>query len=561
MKSNIKKLNRKNKCKQIKKTITVALISCLSLQNVVFAFSPEEIAEIDSVVSDLGAVLLENVPEPKVDSVGGEWAVLGLARSKEDVEETYWNAYYKTVSDYVLDTKGVLHDKKYSEYSRVVLALTAIQKNPSDVMGYDLLLPLGDYENTIWQGMNGPIWALIALDSGAYEIPQNNEATVQATRELYVQRILDCQLPDGGWSLFGGTDLQSENELSDPDMTGMALQALANYQNDSAVKSALDKAIFYLSSAQNDDGGFAGADSVESLVQVIVGLLAQDISLEDSRFVKNGHTTLDYLLSHYVESQGFLHSVTDKEVDLMSTEQGFYGLVALQRELQGETHLYDMSDVKIVETTTDDVTFGLANKHSEIQKMPVQSQNTTYPDIAIDRNRSAIETLANRGILTGNADGNFYPQNTMTRAEFATLIVKALGLTPKTVEKFSDVGSDDWFAPYVGTASSFGIVTGTSDTTFAPQGTITKAEAATMVARAAKICGHNTTFSDDAVRDVLAGFLDYKTVSAWAGEGLAFCYASGILDDGVMEIEPTEKLTRSAISAMVKELLVVSELL
>ncbi|MFI3174053.1 MAG: S-layer homology domain-containing protein [Bacillota bacterium] len=552
MRNTIRKMNRIG---------IVAIGCCLSFQTVVFAFSAEEIAELNQAVTDLGAVILEVVPQPKIDSVGGEWAVIGLARSEEAVPETYWNAYYKTVSDTVSAQKGILHDKKYSEYSRVALALTALGKNPSDVGGYDLLLPLGDYEATIWQGMNGPIWALIALDSGAYEIPENDEATTQATRELYLERILDCQLSDGGWSLLGGTELQSENELSDPDLTGMALQALANYKTNADVKSALDKAVAFLSTAQNDDGGFSGADSVESCVQVMVGLLAMDISLEDSRFVKNGNTTLDYLLSHYVENQGFLHTKTDQTVDLMSTEQGFYGLVALQRNLQNKTHLYDMSDVKIVETTTDSENFGLPNVHADVKKMEVQSQNTTYPDIAIDRNRSAIETLANRGIIKGNADGNFYPNNTMTRAEFATLIVNALGLTPTTVEKFSDVKSSDWFAPYVGTAVNYGIVSGTSATTFAPQGTITKQEAAAMVSRAALLCGHDTTFSEKAVQDVLAGFLDYKTVSAWAGESLAFCYDIGILDDGAMDIEPTKNLTRSEISAMVKEMLAVSDLL
>ena len=74
--------------------------------------------------------------------------------------------------------EGNLHDKKYTEYSRVIVALTAIGKNPADVAGYNLLTPLGDYEKTIWQGMNGPIWALIALDSGNYDMPGWRVVTV-----------------------------------------------------------------------------------------------------------------------------------------------------------------------------------------------------------------------------------------------------------------------------------------------------------------------------------------------------------------------------------------------
>lgn len=92
--------------------------------------------------------------------------------------------------------------------------------------GYDLTKALGDYDKTIWQGLNGPIWALIALDSRDYPMPVNPEAKTQATRQMYIDRILECQLPDGGWSLFGGTEAAGSGDgVSDPDITGMALQA------------------------------------------------------------------------------------------------------------------------------------------------------------------------------------------------------------------------------------------------------------------------------------------------------------------------------------------------
>ena len=54
---------------------------------------------------------------------------------------------------------------------------------------------------------------------------------------MYIQYILDCQLYDGGWSLFGGTpSAVSSDNVSDPDITGMALQALAKYQDRADVK-------------------------------------------------------------------------------------------------------------------------------------------------------------------------------------------------------------------------------------------------------------------------------------------------------------------------------------
>ncbi|MFQ8761741.1 MAG: hypothetical protein ACLSAF_22050 [Intestinimonas sp.] len=168
----------------------------------------------------------------------------GPGAERYEVPEEYYQKYYATVESYVKAWDGVLHDKKYTEYSRLIVALSSIGKDARDVAGYDLTKPLGDYGKTIWQGLNGPIWALIALDSKDYPMPENPEAATQATRQMYIDRILDCQLPDGGWSLFGGTAAASSGDgVSDPDITGMALQALAKYQDQAAVAKATEEAL------------------------------------------------------------------------------------------------------------------------------------------------------------------------------------------------------------------------------------------------------------------------------------------------------------------------------
>ena len=195
--------------------------------------------ELSAAIQDTAEYVYTMVRDPQVGSIGGEWAVLGLARSGYDVPDSYYQDYYATVEEYVEACDGVLHDKKYTEYSRVIVALSAIGKDARDVAGYDLTKPLADYDKTIWQGLNGPIWALIALDSAGYPMPENPEAETQATRQMYIDRILECQLPDGGWSLFGGTESATAGDgTADPDITGMALQALAKYQDQPAVAQA-----------------------------------------------------------------------------------------------------------------------------------------------------------------------------------------------------------------------------------------------------------------------------------------------------------------------------------
>ena len=138
-------------------------------------------------------------PSPTVNSVGGDWLILGLARSDTEADAAYVETYYKNVEDVVAQCGGVLHARKYSEYSRVILALTAIGKDPTDVAGFDLIKPLADYEQTCFQGINGPMFALIALDSGGYDVPAAEAGAVQASRELYIDLLLEKQLENGGW--------------------------------------------------------------------------------------------------------------------------------------------------------------------------------------------------------------------------------------------------------------------------------------------------------------------------------------------------------------------------
>ena len=284
--------------------------------------------------------LQTQIAEPGAGSVGGDWLIFGLARSGVKVPQKYFDAYYENVEAAVREKNGVLSDRKYTEYSRTVLALTAIGKNPADVAGYDLLKPLADFEQVTRQGINGTIFALLALDSGRYEIPENPDASVQATRQMYVDELLTRQLPDGGWTLTGGEP--------DVDITAMTLQALAKYRDQAAVAAAVERGLAVLSSLQEPDGGYTswGSSNSESVAQVIVALTELGVPLDDERFVKNGITVEDALLRFAQESGAFIHVLDGSGGDDgMATEQAFYALAAIHRAETGETTLYDMTDV------------------------------------------------------------------------------------------------------------------------------------------------------------------------------------------------------------------------
>lgn len=544
----------------------LALIMVLGLSGNAFAAVSDD--TLTAAIEDTAEYIYETVKSPQVGSIGGEWAVLGLARSGYEVPEEYYQDYYATVEAYVKACDGNLHDKKYTEYSRVIVALSAIGKDARSVAGYDLTKALGDYDKTIWQGLNGPIWALIALDSANYPMPENPEAETQATRQMYIDRILECQLPDGGWSLFGGTEAAGSGDgVSDPDITGMALQALAKYQDQPAVAEATEEALACMSKKQGADGGFAswGTANSESVVQMIVALCELGISLDDPRFVKNGNTMLDNLMTFYLPENGFLHTVNGSGSNQMATEQAFYGMVAAQRARQNKNSLYRMGDaITVAEGEETPSGAGLEGKHADVKAVPVTSPGKTFDDITganAHENQPAIEALAARGIIDGMEDGLFHPEESMTRAQFAAIVVRALGLTPAASDAFTDVPSTAWYAPYVGTASTYGLINGVGEGRFNPDGTITKQEAAVMVARAAKLCGMDTELDTATVRDVLAQFTDYVTTPEWAREGLAFCYQEGILDDSAMEIQGKTEILRCEIAQMLYNLLSSAKLL
>lgn len=282
--------------------------------------------------------LQAQIPEPTCAAVGGDWLVFGLARSGLKAPQKYFDTYYKNVEDYIVSVDGVLSRKKNTEYSRVILALTAIGKNPADAAGFNLLLPLGDFDETVRQGVNGVIFALLALDSGGYEIPEAPEAETQATRELYVGELLRREITDGGWALTGGTP--------DADMTAMALQALAKYRDRQDVEDAVQRGLAALSALQEPNGAYLSWDeeNSESVCQVIVALTELGISLDDERFVKNGQTLPQVLERFACEDGSYRHSLNGSS-DEMATEQAFYALAAIYRAETGKTTLYDMTDV------------------------------------------------------------------------------------------------------------------------------------------------------------------------------------------------------------------------
>lgn len=329
---------------------------------------------------------------------GTEWLVIGLARGGKTVSENYYNDVVKYVKENINNNEQ-LHRSKSTENSRVVLALTSLGYDVTNVGGHNLLMGISDLDYIKIQGINGLIWTLIAFNSHNYEIPTAVSGT-QATRKNIIAEILASQLADGGWALSGST--------ADPDMTAMAVQALAPYYNSNEeIRKAVDSAIKCLSNLQDQNGEYAsrGTTNAGSCAQVTVALTALGIDPQtDSRFIKNGSSVLDALLTFYTDG-GFRHTM-DGKLNGMATEQGYYALVSYARFKENKTGLYNMSDVtvSVVEkpTNPDDNT---QVKQPTSSSDDNQGEQTANPDENNQDNQTATSDNNNQSDTSSKQNG------------------------------------------------------------------------------------------------------------------------------------------------------------
>lgn len=138
-----------------------------------------------------------------------------------------------------------------------------------------------------------------------------------------------------------------------------------------------------------------------------------------------------------------------------------------------------------------------------------------FTDVANHWAKNAVNDMGSRLVVNGVSDGLFAPDENTTRAEFAAIIVRALGLKPGVGEnKFSDVSSNSWYCDYVKIAIKYGIISGYDNVTFGPNDKITREQAMTMVARAMKHTSIKTDYSEIEISTLLSQFIDSANIAS-----------------------------------------------
>lgn len=270
--------------------------------------------------------------------IEAEWYVMAASR----LGYGGFGAYSQALADYLGK-----NNLKGTNAQRCALAFIAAGCNSKYI----------DYaaENTIGsQGIMSYIWGLHLLSCGV-------ESTKFSPQGL-AEKIASMRLSDGGFALSG--------EVSNVDVTAMAIAALAPYRENAAVGEAIESSLTFLSSVQTAGGGFLsyGVENCESAAQVIIALCTLGINPEsDTRFIKNGKSALDSVRSFALSGGGYAHTAGGSENE-MANAQALHAFTAMHLLENGAGALFafempagtpegfrDFDEAKSEETEKNDV--------------------------------------------------------------------------------------------------------------------------------------------------------------------------------------------------------------
>lgn len=317
---------------------------------------PVEEPGVSLPAGDLTAQIEETAQWIQNKGIESTWEALALRQLGKAIPQ----AYFQSIEDRIVEKDGQFD--KVTDYELDTIGLTVGSKDPTDIQGFNLVESIYNNENMTVQGTNGVIYALLALDSNQYEIPNG----ASWNRDRLVQFLIDSQLSDGGWALTG--------TVSDIDITAMALSALAPYKDQENVDTAIDKAINWLSGKQLSNGGFSGkyGENLETTATVLTALSSLAIDPKQASFIKENGNIVDYIASYILADGSFKHQKADDSSSSFATEQGLIALVSYARYLDGKGTIFNLSNLPPVEEGT-----GGTNPGTGQAPIPVEQKTQT----------------------------------------------------------------------------------------------------------------------------------------------------------------------------------------
>jgi len=182
----------------------------------------------------------------------------------------------------------------------------------------------------------------------------------------------------------------------------------------------------------------------------------------------------------------------------------------------------------------------------------------TFRDVVGHWSEQAVSDMGARMIVGGVGKGLFSPDQAITRAEFAAIIVRGLGLKPEGggVSAFPDVSATAWYSGAVQTAHASGLISGFGDGTFRPLDKITREQAMVITANAMSVTGLKAKLPAQAADESLRSFADVGDVAGWARTAIADSVQAGVVSGGTGgKLAPKAPITRAEVAAIVQRLL------
>ena len=173
----------------------------------------------------------------------------------------------------------------------------------------------------------------------------------------------------------------------------------------------------------------------------------------------------------------------------------------------------------------------------------------TFADAEGKWYEAAVNEMGSRKIIEGRSASVFDGEASITRAEFASILIRALGLPTDGASTFSDVPTDAWYCGAVATAVQYGITDGRGNGRFDPSAAITRQEAMLMLQRAAALTGFTGTSGN------LDSFADAGSVGSWALDAAKWSVGSGLIQGTDGKLNPTANITRAESATIILRLL------
>ncbi|MHA6531252.1 chitobiase/beta-hexosaminidase C-terminal domain-containing protein [Paenibacillus sp. BAC0078] len=186
-----------------------------------------------------------------------------------------------------------------------------------------------------------------------------------------------------------------------------------------------------------------------------------------------------------------------------------------------------------------------------------------FKDVAGHWAKDIVNNMGSRMIIDGTGNGMFTPDADITRAEFAAIIVRGLGLKlENSAAPFTDVKASDWYSGAVQAAYAANLINGFEDGSFRPADKITREQAMTIIAKAMKITALKDKLPGKAADELLSPFTDAGSVSQWAASSAADSIEAGIVSGrSATTLAPQAYITRAEVAAIIQRLLQKSNLI